>query len=88
MMKALSSPETSFLTRVTCSNIPEDAILHSYGRENLKSYRAQTVYVGFEILTAATMKNVVLWDVTLCDTYKDRRFDGAYRLYHQGNKDQ
>jgi hypothetical protein len=42
MNEALSSSETSLLTRVTWRNIPVDAILHSHRREHLKSYRAIT----------------------------------------------
>jgi hypothetical protein len=38
MNEALSSSEMSILARATRRKIPDDAILHSHRRENLKSY--------------------------------------------------
>jgi hypothetical protein len=45
MMEALTSSETSVLTRATRRNIPEDVILDSHRLENLKSYIALTGWV-------------------------------------------
>jgi hypothetical protein len=38
LKRIIRSSVTSFLTRTTRRHIPEDGILHSHLRENLKSY--------------------------------------------------
>jgi hypothetical protein len=42
--------------------------------------------VTFELFTAATMKNAMVWDVMPCGSCKNRRVGGSYRLNHQGDK--
>jgi hypothetical protein len=45
MMQVISSSEASILTRATLCHIPEDSILHSHPRENLKSYKQEMRYL-------------------------------------------
>jgi hypothetical protein len=40
----------------------------------------------FEVSTAVTMKNGVLWDVTPYGSSKNRRFGRTYRHHHQVDK--
>jgi hypothetical protein len=46
------------------------------------------MFVGFEVLTAASMKMVVFWVVMLCSLVEVYQcFRGTCYLHHQGNDD-
>jgi hypothetical protein len=45
VMKAIRSSLTSVLTRATRRNVPEDGIIHSLRRENLKSYMIKHCFI-------------------------------------------
>jgi hypothetical protein len=46
------------------------------------NYESGNMTERFEVFTAVNMKSGVFWDVTPCDSFKNRRFGGTSRLCH------
>jgi hypothetical protein len=57
--------------------------VHRVMSQNSRPY---IVSVRFEVFMAATMKNIVFWDMMPCGSHKNRCFGGTYRHHHQGDR--
>jgi hypothetical protein len=65
MKKAISYSETSVLTRSMGRNIPEDTVLHSHRRENLKSYLNKEKLCEVAIVVLLRVLKDCIWKLSV-----------------------
>jgi hypothetical protein len=51
--------------------------LKCYKTANIWKMKKKNYSVGFEVLSAATMKDAIFWDITKCDPLKSHQRFGA-----------
>jgi hypothetical protein len=55
-------------------------LLRTQLQQSIINDAAVIVHVTFEVFTAVTLKNAIIWDVTPCCSHKNRRFGRIYLL--------
>jgi hypothetical protein len=79
--------KTSRLSHSVESLLTDGTCIHNLKlRPPFTSQKPYWYSARFEVFTAVTMKNIVLWDVTAYGFCKHRRFGGTCLLHHQGDK--
>jgi hypothetical protein len=60
-----------------CCNLSRRRGKETEDKDEDKNGKTAIAHVRFDVFTAMAMKNGVLWDVTPCGPYKNRRFGGT-----------
>jgi hypothetical protein len=68
----------TFACHYVTNRVEDEARVRNTKRLPLLQSRSPSAYINY------ILKNVVFSDVTTCESIKNRRFGGTYRLHHQG----